>query len=37
MLDIHVADDLPGSGLHVGSDALHLDQAILRTAADVLA
>lgn len=37
MLDIHIADDLPGSGLHVGSDALHLDQAILRTAADVLA
>lgn len=35
-LDIHTGDDLPGSGFH-GSDALHLDQTILRTAADVLA
>lgn len=35
-IDIHFADDLPGAGSHVGSDALHLDQTILRTAADVL-
>lgn len=36
-MDIHFTDDLPGAGLHVGSDALQLDQTILRTAADVLA
>lgn len=35
-IDIHFADDLSGAGLHVGADALHLDQTILRTAADVL-
>ncbi len=34
--DAHFVDDLPGSG-HAGSDALHLDQSILKTAADILA
>lgn len=36
-LDVHIGDDLHGAGIHVGSDALHLDQTILKTAADVLA
>lgn len=35
-LDVLAADHLPGTDTHFGSDALHLDQAILRTAADVL-
>jgi hypothetical protein len=36
-LDMPAIDHLSGADLHVGSDALHLDQAILRTAADTLA
>lgn len=37
VLDIYAGDHLPGSDFNSGSDALHLDQTILRTAADVLA
>jgi hypothetical protein len=33
--DIHFGDDLPGA--HISSDALHLDQATLKAATDILA
>jgi len=36
-IDTHLSDHLPGSDVHAGSDALHVDQTILRTASDLLA
>jgi hypothetical protein len=35
-LDHLLMDHLPGSDLHIASDALHFDQALLRTASDIL-
>jgi hypothetical protein len=37
VLDIAPTDHLPGSDLDTQSDALHLDQSVLRSASDILA